>query len=255
MFPNVASLFRAAPQQQQPASQQQQQTAQPPQPTGQPGSSLGQSPTPPGQQQKADSPLDAFKALWQDTPESRTQQTDPFSTPLFNMDPTKVNEAIGQINFVGQLDPALVQKAMSGQDPQAFMDVINEVGRKALHTSVQLSTATAEQAGQKLGQRFNTAMPARFRDLQTKSQAPTNPLLSNPAVAPMLDAVRQRLLTQNPDWTPAQVQAKAEEYLSTFASELQNSDPNKAAERKTAAAANQAFDWDTWASGNPEPTT
>lgn len=257
---NFGSLFTNTPrvQVQQPAPQQQQ-PSQAPQPTGKPGSSLDpnagqqQQPGQTPQNQEANSPLDAFKSLWQDDPTKQTQNADPFSSPLFNMDPGKVNEAIGQIDFVQQLNPELVQKAMSGQDPQAFLQVINEVGRKALATAVQLSTATAEQAGQKIGQRFNTAIPERFRDLQIKSQTPNNPLLSNPSVAPMLDAVRQRLKTQNPDWSPAQIQKQAEEYFSAFAAELQNSDPNTAAQRQATAAAGQEFNWDEWATQKPQP--
>lgn len=229
-----------------------------PQPTGKPGSSLdpmagqqqqGQQ-TP--QNQEANSPLDAFKTMWQDDPTKQTQNADPFASPLFNMDPGKVNEAIGQIDFLQQLNPELMQKAMSGQDPEAFMQVINEVARKALATSVQLSTATAEQAGQKIGQRFNTALPSRFKDLQLQSQTPTNPLLSNPSVAPMLDAVRQRLKVQNPDWTPAQIQQQAEKYFSDFAAALQESDPAKANERKAQQAAGQEFNWDEWATAKPQ---
>lgn len=250
LFTNVPRVQTQQPQQQQPQQQQQ--------PTGKPNSSLEVPGSPqqqqqPGQQQPApqNSPLDAFKEMWQTTPENQAQNADPFASPLFNMEPGKVDEAINQIDFVKQMDPALVQRAMSGQDPQAFMELINGTARKALATAVQLSTATAEQAGQKIGQRFNTALPARFKDLQIQSLAPTNPLLSNPAAAPMLDAVRQRLKVQNPDWTPAQISQKAEDYFSAFAQELQNSDPAKAAERKQQAAATQETDWDQWAASTP----
>jgi hypothetical protein len=256
---NLGSLFTNTPRVQvanQPAPQG------PQQPTGKPGSSLEapgtgqQQPGQTGQQtpqnQEANSPLDAFKTMWQDDPTKQASNADPFASPLFNMDQGKVNEAIGQIDFVQQLNPELVQKAMSGQDPQAFMQVINEVGRKALLTSVQLSTATAEQAGQKIGQRFNTALPGRFKDLQIQSQAPSNPLLSNPSVAPMLDAVRQRLKMQNPDWTPAQIQQQAEKYFSDFAAELQNSDPKMADQRKAQQASSQEFNWDEWATKSPQ---
>lgn len=225
---------------------------QPQQPLGQPtpGSSMQQrAPTmQPGQPQQTNepeqtnSPLDPFKDLW-NTPDSAVTaaSADPFSSPLFQADPAKIREAAKQMDFISQISPELMQKAMSGQDPQAFLEVINQVAQTSLATSLQLSTATMEQAGSKIGERFNKALPSRFRDLQINEQQPSNPVLQHPAAQGMLKVAKQQVKMMNPDATPQQVQQMAEQFLSSFASTL-TTDPNAAAKAEA-----EEFNWMNWA--------
>lgn len=197
-------------------------------------------PTPPGQtlqpqQQPTNqsSPLDTFKGIWENDPTKGNGQTaDPFSSPIFNTDPSKITEAAGKADFMAQLPAELVQRAMSGNDPGAFMEVINKVAQNSLALSVQLSTAANEHTGKILGNRFKQATPGVVKDVQLSSMKSTNPVLQNPAAEPMLKMIRDRIRQSDPNASADDIQARAEEYLTTFASELSGS-TRKSTEKDT----------------------
>lgn len=245
---SIGSLFRPVQQGQQP---QQQQPQQPPQ--GAPGSSMqlqnpGADPSQQPQgtpQQPPSSPLDQFKDLWKDAGNNGASSADPFASPLFNTDPAKIVEAAGKADFLSQVPQELIQKAMSGNDPQAFMQIINAVGQQALAMSLQLSTATTEQAGQRIGERFNKALPERFKDMQLGQMPATNPVLNHPAAEPMLRNLRDQVRRQEPNLRPDEVNAKAEQYLMSFASTLVG---NNSGGGQGQQGGQQEQDWEAWVS-------
>jgi hypothetical protein len=227
------------PQQQQPQQQQ---------PQSQAGATLGQNnpnaSVPSEGQQAPSSPLDPFKDLWKTDPTKPTQPiADPFSQPLFNTDPAKIIEAAGKADFLSQVPPELMQKVMAGNDPQALTQLINSVAQQSLALSLQLSTATVEQAGTKMGERFNSSLPEKFKGMQLDGIKPTNPALQHPAAEPMLRNLRDQVRRQEPNLSPDEVNAKAEQYLSAFAAQLsQPANPDGTAGKKA------EDNWDEWAS-------
>ena len=103
------------------------------------------------------------------------------------------------------------------------MDVTNQVAQNSLALSLQLSTATVEQAGTRIGDRFKKATPGMVKDVQLSGMRSENPVLQNPAAEPMLRMIRDRIRNQDPSLSPQEIQAKAEDYLTTFAGELTGS--------------------------------
>lgn len=245
---NVANLFRPVQQVQQvPNPQIGQGSGQQPGQTGQPqpgsmpsmgannngqvNNSPGSSMEPkgqqgqPGQQQQpgqqtnpgapgANSQLEEFSSLWHTDPQkAATANADPWADPLFQVDPAKMRQAAGQIDFMSQVPQELVQKVMAGNDPHATIQLINAVGQAALATAMQVTTSTAEQVGSKVGQRFKTSMPKEFKNFQINHTPPKNPALSNPAIQPLLNMVKQQVKMNNPDFSPDQVNSMAEKYM------------------------------------------
>lgn len=234
-----ANLFGRAPQQ--PQQMQQQPAVQPnPQDRSMQINNPGADPN--NQQQSTSSPLDSFKDLWSTPSNSNGDpNADPFASPLFQTDPAKIIEAAGKADFLSQMPAELMQRAMSGSDPQAFMDVINKVAQNSLALSLQLSTATVEQAGTRIGDRFKKATPGMVKDAQLSGLRSDNPVLQNPAAEPMLKMIRDRIRRNEPNLRPEEIQAKAEDYLVTFAKELnggQGGSSSDAGEK----------DWLDWAS-------
>ena len=134
--------------------------------------------------------------------------------PNFNLDPKGLMDAAGKVNFTGHLDPAQVQKAMSG-DATAFLDILNKVG--------QLGFANATAASGELiknsltsaqGVLQDQVLPSAFRNQQI-SQALTesNPVFSDPAVAPMLGMLKSQLTQKYPTATAAEIAKMATNYL------------------------------------------
>lgn len=239
MFRSIGSLFR--PTQQVSQVQQPQPQPQQQQVNNGPGSSM-QLLNDPLQQQKQDSPLDAFTDLWKNDPNGQQTNVDPFSQPLFQTDPQKIMEAASKQNFTANIPPELMQKVLAGNDPQALVEVINNVAQQSLALSLQLQTATTEQAGSRIGQRFNQAFGDKFKEHTLRSTKPDNPALNHPAAAPMLEMLRERMRVKNPDKSAAEINQMAEQYFTEWAGMFGSGNKQEA---NTNAA--DPSDFSTWA--------
>lgn len=191
-------------------------------------------------------PMDDMAKLWQTDPKS-VPSVDPMSTPLFNTDPAAIAAAAGKIDFIGQLPPEMVAKAMSGSDPQAFMQVMNAVAQRTLATATQLNAATIEQATTRNNARIQNALPNRVRQIQLDSIQPENPALQHAASQPLLQMVRAQIQMKNPGISAAEVNKQAETYLVNFAGQLHTP---AADDTGTGRPSGTGTDWDTWAAAS-----
>jgi len=161
------------------------------------------------------SPLEGFADLWQ-TPDPSTKAQ---NTPLFTMDPKKLQEAASKINF-GQVisKEALAAIAAGGEGAvTAFQDSITKVAQATFAQSTATTAKLIEQAMT----RNNSDMDSRIPDLikkQTVSELnrAENPLFSNPATAPIMSALEQQFTAKYPNATAAQIQEHTRNYLEEF---------------------------------------
>lgn len=245
ILPTISNLFRPVQQQQQPQAQSPQlQQAQPPQPLGPSDNRLMQQNNPGGVPPTSapNAPLDAFGTLWQTDP-TVSPPTDPWSQPLLPSDPAKINEAASKMNMLQGVNPDLMQKAMSGSDPQAFMDVINHVAQNTLAMSAQLSSATVERAGTGIRDRINSGLEDRFNEFQLKNIPVENAALNHPAAQPLLKIAMQQIRMTNRDLTPQQIHAKAVDYLTQFAGAV---NPQQQQQSTGQRSGQQETDWDAF---------
>lgn len=162
-------------------------------------------------------PLDEFKDIWQ--PTATDPNADPFSKPLLTHDPAKLSEAVSKMNFMDGVDPGLVTKALAG-DAQALIQVVNAAAQKSFAASTQLNSNMLETSFKTNNERVNSTLPKKVREAQINSMQSENPVLNHAAAAPMLDMAKRAISNKNPDLSPAQVQARAEQYISDFAGSL-----------------------------------
>lgn len=188
-------------------------------------------------------PLDDLTALWQNDPNA-APNVDPLSTPLFKTDPAAIQAAASKVDFLSQIPQNLMAKAMSGQDPASFLQVLNAVAQRTLATATQLNAATQEQATTRNNQRILDALPGRVKKIQLDSMVPDNPALQHPASQPLLQLVRSQLQMKNPNMSAAQLNKRAEEVLVGYASQIAGPSPS---EQATAQAQAGGTDWDNWA--------
>jgi len=171
---------------------------------------------PDGKPKTPDNPLDGFKDFFTITEDDRKKQPpDQFAEPLLNFDPKKFGDTAGKMNFAGNIDPALMQKAMSG-DQQAFAAVLNRVAQSSFTASAQVLTGILEQAFKKNNGRWDGSLDSRFRNLQLTNTRSTNPVLQHPAAAPLLEGMKATIAAKDPTMRPEEVARKAEEYFGAF---------------------------------------
>lgn len=224
IFSNVMDMFRGgqptpAPQPQQPAQVQGQQ-AQP----ADPAAALQQpaQPQPAGTVQTPGegAALDQFKDLFSaPTPEQLAAQGkfDP-STLFAGMDAAKVTEAVGKMNFASGVTEEQLQ-AISGGGAgaiQTLTQLLNQTGQATMSQAMLANAEMIKQALGQVGTTLDTRINAVSRQQQIKSAVHgDNPMFSNPAMAPMVDALTQAFSLKNPQATPQQVKEAVYSYMTT----------------------------------------
>jgi hypothetical protein len=157
--------------------------------------------------------------LWKADP-NNTQQT-PSLVPSFNLDPAGLMKAAQKVNFTSHIDPAQVTKAMAG-DATAFLDVINQAAQLGFANATAASGELVKQSlSSAQGILQDKVLPGAFRD-QAISQAmnESNPIFSDPAVAPMLAMLKSQLQTKYPSAPPSEIAGLATQYLSGMSNKI-----------------------------------
>lgn len=200
--------------------------------------------TPDGGKHGLDQPmtLDSFKDLFapkQADPNAKTAPTlgDPLLGPI---DPAKFQETVKTANFTSGLDPAMAQKALSG-DTQALMDLINGAAQNAFMASATMSHNLSETAARTAALRLDSGLDGRIRNNAIRSHNPTHPVLQHEAVAPVLGAIKAQIANQNPQLSAAEVAQRAEQYFVNVAEAI--TAPAKTDAATAAAKEDAKFDF------------
>ena len=165
----------------------------------------------PGNPGTSSSPLDAFKDIWQ-TPANQVAEQ-----PLFaNLDPAKLMESARQVNFAKTLTPETMAKIQAGgpEASQAFMESMNQVAQQVYAQSAIATTKIVEQALSKTKQQYDAQLPSLVKKFSVgENLLAENPLLSNPAIQPLVGALQEQLLRKNPNASSAEIQDQVNQYL------------------------------------------
>jgi len=161
-----------------------------------------------------DSPLDKYQSVWQT---KQTDSKDPKPKKkgvLPEVDPKQLKEAISKFQFSDGVDPELVKAALGG-DASALLQVMNHSAQNAVLAATQISQGLVE-TGVRSGQlSMEDQLDDRLRKVQLRNTRPQNKALNHPAVLPMLEALKLQFAQSQPDLSPEEVQAAAEEYFLT----------------------------------------
>lgn len=199
-----------------------------------PGEQATQETTPQG--------LDQFSALA--TAELKPVETfDP--SKLFNVDPAKMNEEVGKMNFLeGAITQEQLAKIQEGGEGSmaAMLQVMNQVARQAFARSAALSTAVTSNALSQSLPHVETMMGQTLEQarLQDAVEA-VNPALAHPVGKMFLKETMPRLRQQYPKATNIELANHANELFKQFASAINPAAPTKAEEAKAAEV-----DWNDW---------
>lgn len=193
------------------------------------------------------SPLDAFKDLWQPaaTPKDAQGNPVPASKGMFNLDPAKIMETAGKINFKQSVSKdQLAAITAGGPDAMnALLDVINKVGQDAYAHSVQTNAQLMEAGFGKARTDFTAELPNHIKNYGVSRElSRENPAFAHPAAQPIIDAVKTQMMQKFPGASESEVAQKAREFVEGFA--------NAAIPPKTDASSQQNkssnTDWDAW---------
>lgn len=202
-------------------------------------------------------PFDGFEKMWDNTSNPANQP------PQLSVDPSKIADAVKDMDFMQHADPSLVQKAMSG-DGDAFKQVFNQGLRHVFAMAMQGSTHLVGKHGDSIRGYMESTIPSHVKSAQVQdSFLAENPVFANPAVRPLLGAVEKRLREMYPDASASEITKHARKYLSEVAGMFSEKKGNNQEENPDEAGLlgnslmspenrqqqKGTFDWDIWADG------
>lgn len=195
----------------------------------------------PTEPQAVVSPLDTFKDIW-----STPTTPDDSNSPMFaGVDPAKLMESAGKVDFAKAATPEQLQLINAGgpQAMEAMMAVMNKVAQTVYAQSAFATTKIVDQAMERQQQNFAKQLPSMVRKFSVNEGLQTdNPLLSNPALTPLVSALSEQLVRKNPNATSTEIQQQVNDYFAALGTSFAPKPPETPATRAAAKAAKQE-DW------------
>lgn len=209
---------------------------------GNPNTAFG----PGGEGDKA--PLGNYLKMWEIDPNKKAPES---PVPTFNADPTKMQELAATVDFTKQIEPELMARAMKG-DGAALIEVVNKSAQAGFAHSNLATTKIVESALNSLNNKYETEfIPRILAAERTRNHvAEDNPIFSNPAAAPVVNLVRNQIMTQYPTASPQEIKTMVNDYLTGFStatlgqSGLTVVDPKTQVGKKLAPMQRGETDWE-----------
>lgn len=138
----------------------------------------------------------------------------------FNMDPAKIDQTIGQLDFTKAVTPEMVAKIAAGgtEAVSAMLAAMNLVGQQSMKAALTASVKVTETGIQTSGQRLKDNLPGLVRnEAVSGALREDNPLFNDPSTAPMMEVLTQQMAQKFPQASPQEVREHAKRYMLNFA--------------------------------------
>ena len=174
--------------------------------------------------EKDDSPMAEFKSLWETVP---TDPNNPEPTAPKPLDAEQLQKVMGGADFSKAVTPEMMAAIVAGGDgaATAFTTATNAMVQQAMIQSTLINDKLTKQAVDRAIQATEARIPGLVREQSSAAHIQdANPAFSNPAIKPVIDATRVKLMEKNPNATPQQINAQLTDFL-TAMSETVNPGP------------------------------
>lgn len=160
-----------------------------------------------------DSPLDQFKDLWEPI-----KNAAPDGKPAA-IDPTKLQEVIGKADFTKAISQDNLAAIAAGGEGalKATMDALNVVARQVMTQSTLTSNNMINDAVAKALEAQTAKLPQMMKEQGLSESLSVNPVFSNPAVKPVIDAVKSQLAGKYPNASVQELTTMANNFVTTMA--------------------------------------
>lgn len=193
------------------------------------------------------SPLDTHKTFWDNLKDAQgkeiTPAADPTTQSIYNFDPAKVSESAKNLNFVGNLPAELITEALGGGEKAApaLLALINQATQNAVAAMTVQTGKLINDGITTNNERVRSTLPRHIKQVQLDQTSPDNPVLSHPAAAPLVAAMKKAAFSRDPNADPAAVTKAVESLLTDFAAALTENSASAVASKAQAAAG--TTDW------------
>jgi hypothetical protein len=163
-----------------------------------------------------ESPVAKFADLWDPVKTDPSQPNQ--ESPAF--DPQKMMEAAGKVDFTRVITPETLQKIQAGgQDAiAALSEALNKTSQQVFGQASIVAHRLSEQQAQKVRDELTAQIPDMVkRQSLNQGLMRENAAFSNPAVAPVIQALQDQLAQKYPKASVDELQGMAKDYLTGVA--------------------------------------
>lgn len=216
--------------------QQQQQSQQQNQPQGGPGTTPEQNNQSGGNGGNAGTnspanPMDAYSKMFDN------QATNSDKAPSFTIAPEVMDNVVKQQDFTKGMNPELFQKVLQG-DQNAFMEVMNTVGRNAYRSAIEHGGMLTDQFVGAREKYSEKGFSSKIKQELTSNALSGTPNYQHPVVKQQLTEIATRMSKLHPDATPQEIAEMSKRFLADMSSAV-NPTPNQNQE-----TSKKEVDWD-----------
>jgi len=198
-----------------------------------------------------DDPMMDFTKLWENPPIDPKNPPEPEETSFLpKFDPAKIAETLGKIDFSKSALPEELTAITAGGEnaTKAHISILNKSLRQAMMTMFNVNQRMVESGLTKAQERFLNQVPSHVKNIIVESDLTRdNPIMSNPAYAPLVESTRLRFQEKFPKATPAQVSNAVQKYLTSFVEAATKKEAPQVTDntKKLKSGAGDA-DWEKW---------
>jgi len=200
--------------------------------------------------EKPKSPLDAFSDLFTIDPKAANKPT---QTNPFDIDPSKIKESAGKIDFTRNINDETLEAIRGGGEEAitATLAAMNQMSQTNYAYAVALATQMAKKASEHTLEQVQQLVPDLVRNMRANEEiSESNPALNHPAAQPLIKAMMQQFSIKYPDASPKELKEQAIAYLSSFG-KLFQTDENAGLVDKTGIGTKRGkqasdVDWSTY---------
>jgi len=206
----------------------------------------------PNKKPEGDGSLGDFGKLW-DTdpvdPNKPPQDKVTGFTPQF--DQAKLAEQISKIDFTKSVTPEQKAAIIAGGEgaTQALMDVLNTTNRQTFASMFAASQRMVESALEKAQKQFLDAVPGHVKDMMVSNAlTSSNPIVKNPAYAPMVETVRRKMQEKYPKASATEIETGVNSYFDQMVADMtkKGQDPNAPDNKSQIKSGDPKADWESW---------
>ena len=159
-------------------------------------------------------PLAQFADLWDTKPTDPAQSAQPQE-----LSQEAVAKSMAKVNFSNAISPDQLAAIGEGGEAaqQAFAQALNSVAQQVMVQSTLINNKLTDQAVQQALEAQKAQLPSLLRQQAAADHLKTtNPLFSNPAVKPVMEATQQQLLAKYPNATQAELTQMTQDYITAM---------------------------------------
>jgi hypothetical protein len=167
----------------------------------------------------------------------------------FDIDPQKMMEAAGKVDFASAIPAELLAKIKAGGEDAVTANILamNIIAQKTYGQAAVAAAAITKESMKAARAEFASEIPAMLKALNLDAGLrDKNPLFEDPAVAPIIEGLKANILEKHPNATPQQLQSMAENYVEKFANSFSKKPTAPKGKTGSRQAGEPDDDWETF---------